>query len=460
MAGTSGSESETVFGPFKVRAVASRFRAWAAAHFTPLLAASTIGVYLMVLVGATTSLLDAGAACASWPTCNGGLLPSGEALTVLAWGHRLVGLVVGLLLIATVFASVWEGGRKISAAVTAAAVLYPVQTGLGAWMALTGVSRAVSAIHLVVAMSIFSGLLVALLWRLEAKHEEQGISQSVPIRPSQASTGGPAKSGPSATAETPLPAEGGREPEPSAPGETRTRPSVGTRLQAYLTLTKPRLWWLLAMVAVAAMALAAGPTLDVGTVVATVTGGVLAIGASGTFNNVLEMDRDRRMERTNDRPLVEGTISVRRAVTFGVLLTAASWVVFAVYVNVLAAALGMLAILYYSVVYTLLLKPHTDQNIVIGGAVGAFPALIGWAAVEHTIELPAIVLGAIVFLWTPAHFYNLALAYREDYARAGFPMLPVSRGAATTRRHILLYLGATMVATVLLGTSPTLGVTY
>ncbi|MFB6153318.1 MAG: heme o synthase [Halodesulfurarchaeum sp.] len=460
MGGPDAAESEAVHSPHEEESLASRFRELATTHFTLLLAASTIGVYLMVLVGTTTSLLDAGSACASWPTCNGGLLPAGEATAVLAWGHRLVGLVVGLVLIATVFASVWEGDRRIRMGVAVAAFLYPIQTGLGAWMALFGVSRAASAIHLVVAMTIFSGLLVALLWRLEAEHVEPGPRQLAPSQETKAVSKSAVEGVPSDDGEGPLSVRDGQEIGAGAEGGSRTSPSIGTRLRAYLTLTKPRLWWLLALVAVAAMALAAGPTLHIWTVVATVTGGVLAIGASGTFNNILETDRDRRMERTKDRPLVEGTISIRRAIAFGALLTVASWAVFAVFVNVLAAALGMLAILFYSVIYTLLLKPHTDQNIVIGGAVGAFPALIGWAAVEHTIELPAIVLGTIVFLWTPAHFYNLALAYREDYARAGFPMLPVSRGAATTRRHILLYLGATMVATVFLGTSQALGWTY
>jgi protoheme IX farnesyltransferase len=220
---------------------------------------------------------------------------------------------------------------------------------------------------------------------------------------------------------------------------------------AYLELTKPKLWWLLTFVALAAMALAAGPTLDLGIMLATVVGGVLAIAASGTFNNVLERDRDRWMARTADRPVVRDRVPPRRAAAFGVALATGSVVVFVVFVNALAAALGLLAILFYAVVYTVVLKPNTDQNTVLGGAAGVFPALIGWAAVENAIGVPALVLGAVIFLWTPAHFYNLALVYREDYARAGFPMLPVVRGAAVTRRHTTLYLGGTMLAAIVLG---------
>jgi protoheme IX farnesyltransferase len=207
--------------------------------------------------------------------------------------------------------------------------------------------------------------------------------------------------------------------------------------------------WLLSLVAAAAMALAGGPpggpNLEVATVVLTLGGGVLAIGASGTFNHVLERERDKRMSRTNDRPVATHEIPESRAVAFGLTLAALSLAVF-LRVNLLTAALGLAAILYYSVVYTLLLKPNTVQNTVIGGGAGALPALIGWAAVTGRVGLPGIALAALIFVWTPAHFYNLALAYKEDYARGGFPMMPVVRGETTTRKHILLWLGLTLVA--------------
>ncbi|MFC4549275.1 heme o synthase, partial [Halorussus sp. GCM10023401] len=228
----------------------------------------------------------------------------------------------------------------------------------------------------------------------------------------------------------------------------------------YFRLMKPRLMWLLCLVASAGMALAAGPDhLRVETVVATLTGGVLSIGASGTFNHVLERDVDRKMARTSDRPTATDRIPVRNAIAFGVALAALSLAAFLT-VNLLAAALGMFAILFYSVVYTLLLKPNTVQNTVIGGFAGALPALIGWAAVTGEVGLPAVVLAGVIFLWTPAHFYNLALAYKDDYARGGFPMMPVVRGEAVTRKHILLWLAATLLAAGLLSTVTTLGWLY
>jgi protoheme IX farnesyltransferase len=165
------------------------------------------------------------------------------------------------------------------------------------------------------------------------------------------------------------------------------------------------------------------------------------------------------MARTNDRPLATDLVPVPNAVAFGLLLTAVSVGLFAT-INWLAAVLGLIAIVFYSVVYTLILKPNTVQNTVIGGAAGALPALIGWAAVTGEIGLGGMLLATLIFLWTPAHFYNLALAYKDDYARGGFPMMPVVRGETTTRRHIVWYLGATLIAGAALAASETLGWLY
>jgi protoheme IX farnesyltransferase len=165
------------------------------------------------------------------------------------------------------------------------------------------------------------------------------------------------------------------------------------------------------------------------------------------------------MDRTSDRPIATHQIPVRNAMAFGLALSAASLYLFW-QVNVLAAALGLTAILFYSVIYTLVLKPNTVQNTVIGGAAGALPALIGWVAVEGTLGLPGIVLAGVIFLWTPAHFYNLALAYKDDYEAGGFPMMPVVRGETETRKHIVYYLGATLVGSGVLAALTSLGWLY
>ncbi|WP_331236566.1 heme o synthase [Natronorarus salvus] len=404
--------------------------------FLPLLAATAIGVYLLVIVGATTSLTDAAASCATWPACEGSVLDGGG--TTIAWVHRALAALVGLgvLAVAAIGFRV-ETRYRVRLALAVAALLYPVQVGIGAVTATMGTPELVSAVHLLLAMGIFGGLLLALAWSLEARFP---TGEHEPSEPGEASD-----------VESDSEAEPARRPVP-----TGWRATAG----AYYSLTKPRLMWLLCLVAAAAMALAAGPTLTVDIVIATLFGGVLAIGSAGTFNHVLERDVDRKMARTSERPLATDVVPVRNALAFGVLLGVASLAVFFLFVNALAALLGLTAIVFYSVIYTLVLKPNTVQNTVLGGAAGALPALIGWAAVTGEIGLPALVLAAVIFCWTPAHFYNLALAYKADYERGGFPMMPVVRGERTTRKHIVLYLGATLLGAAVLATVGTLGWAY
>jgi len=406
---------------------------------TTLIAAATVGVYVLVMAGATTAITDAAAACSGWPTCDGRLLPAGEPDALIAWGHRVVALLVGGLVLAAAWFGMRETtDRRVRTALAAALALYPLQIGIGAVTATEGSSAALSGLHLLAGVAIFAAFLLALAWLLEADAGGVPDTDPEPIE---------------ATGDTESDEEGPYEPPTTALGRARET------LRAYLTLMKPRLMWLLCLVAAAGMALAAGRGLDARTVVATLTGGVLAIGASGTFNHVLERDVDRKMQRTSDRPLATDRVGVGNAVVFGIALAAASIATF-LSINALAAVLGAAAIAYYSVVYTLLLKPNTVQNTVIGGLAGSFPAAIGAAAATNTVGPAALLLAAVIFLWTPAHFYNLALAYKEDYARGGFPMMPVVRGEATTRKHILLYLGATLVAAAALAAVPGLGVLY
>jgi protoheme IX farnesyltransferase len=403
---------------------------------TTLLAAATLGVYVLIMAGATTAITDAATACTGWPTCEGRLLPAGDADALIAWGHRVVALLVGALVLAAAWFGVREtADRRVRAALGVSLALYPVQVGIGAITATQGSSAVLSGLHLSAGVIIFAGFLLALAWLLEADAGEEPATDPEPIEAAEP--------------------EGS---EPYEPPATAFGRATAT-LRAYLALTKPRLMWLLCLVAAAGMALAAGQDLRVRTVVATLTGGVLAIAASGTFNHVLERDVDRKMQRTADRPIATDQVGVRNAVAFGVALAAASIATF-LSINLLAAVLGAAAIAYYSVVYTLLLKPNTVQNTVIGGLAGSFPAAIGAAAATNTVGPAALLLAAVIFLWTPAHFYNLALAYKEDYARGGFPMMPVVRGEATTRKHVLLYLGATLVAAAGLAAVAGLGVLY
>jgi heme o synthase len=206
----------------------------------------------------------------------------------------------------------------------------------------------------------------------------------------------------------------------------------------YVALTKPRVISLLLLTTVATMFVAdASP--ELGTIVLTMIGGYLAAGGAGAINHYLERDIDARMSRTSRRPLPSGRMEPRSALYFGIVLGALSFALFAFAVNLTAALLALGGLLGYVFVYTLWLKPLTPQNIVIGGAAGAVPPLVGWAAAVGHLDLAAFYLFAIVFYWTPPHFWALALLIKDDYARTGIPMLPVVDGEDETRRQILLY---------------------
>ncbi|HEY7151883.1 MAG TPA: heme o synthase [Solirubrobacterales bacterium] len=220
-------------------------------------------------------------------------------------------------------------------------------------------------------------------------------------------------------------------------------------LRDYLALTKPRIISLLLVTTVGAMFVAdpSGPALT--TILWTVLGGYLAAGGAGAINHYLERERDARMARTCARPLVAGRIEPLHGLVFGIALGVLATVQLAITVNPLSAALALAGLLGYVFVYTWWLKPLTPQNIVIGGAAGAVPPLVGWAAATGGLTLDALYPFAIVFLWTPPHFWALSLLVKDDYDRAGIPMLPVARGDVVTRRQILAYAVALVAFTVL-----------
>jgi protoheme IX farnesyltransferase len=225
-------------------------------------------------------------------------------------------------------------------------------------------------------------------------------------------------------------------------GAARAR---GDSVRAYIALTKPRIIELLLVTTVPAMVLATRevPGIQLGhwlwLTVWTLLGGTLAAGSANAINCYLDRDIDELMARTRRRPLPAHQVEPERAVVFGLLLGVVSFVVLAWFVNLLAAFLSLLAIAFYVVVYTIVMKRTTPQNIVIGGAAGALPPVIGWAAITGDIGVPALLLFALVFYWTPPHFWALSLRIRKDYAAAGVPMLPVVRGIPETTRQIALY---------------------
>jgi protoheme IX farnesyltransferase len=213
----------------------------------------------------------------------------------------------------------------------------------------------------------------------------------------------------------------------------RTRQLLGD----YVELTKPKVQSLLLLTTAATMYVAGDPAPLL--VALTCLGGYLSAGGAAAINHVLDRDLDARMARTATRPIPAGRVSARAALAFGCVLAALSLVELSLAVNPLAAGLSFAGFLGYVFVYTLWLKRRTPQNIVIGGAAGAVPPLVGWAAVTGSVSGTAVMLFFIVFFWTPAHFWSLSLLMQRDYARAGVPMLPVVRGERETRRQIVLY---------------------
>ena len=213
--------------------------------------------------------------------------------------------------------------------------------------------------------------------------------------------------------------------------------AVRQAVRDYVSLTKPRVQSLLLFTTACAMFIAGNPSVEL--VLATLFGGALSAGGSGAINHWYDRDIDAGMERTADRPVAAGRISPRAALTFGIGLGAFSVLWLALLVNPLAAALSLAGFLGYSIGYTVFLKRSTWQNIVWGGAAGAIPPLVGWAAVTGSVSGLALILFFIVFFWTPPHFWALSLLMKDDYEKVGVPMLPVVRGEAETRRQILLY---------------------
>jgi protoheme IX farnesyltransferase len=229
----------------------------------------------------------------------------------------------------------------------------------------------------------------------------------------------------------------------------RGEPVPAAPWRDYITLTKPRIMTLLLLTGAAGMFVGAQGVPPLGLFAITMVGLALACGGASALNHVLDRDLDRLMRRTGHRPVAEERVTPERAVEFGLALMAFSFVLLASLVNVLTAVLALVGGLFYVLVYTRWLKRATPQNIVIGGAAGAVPPLVGWAAATGNLSVPALFLFLIVFFWTPPHFWALALVIKRDYAAARVPMLPVVRGDDETARQIVWY-SLVLVAVTLL----------
>ncbi|GAA4481828.1 heme o synthase [Microbacterium panaciterrae] len=236
--------------------------------------------------------------------------------------------------------------------------------------------------------------------------------------------------------------------------------SLKRTFQAYVVLTKPRVLELLLVSTVPVMFLAQHGLPNLWLVAATVIGGAMSAGSAASFNMYIDRDIDAHMHRTENRPLVTGEVSPRGALIFSWTLAVLSTVWLWLTTNWLAAALSVAAIFFYVVIYTLILKRRTEQNIIWGGIAGCFPVLIGWSAVTGSLDWPAFVLFVLVFLWTPAHYWPLSMKYKHDYEDVDVPMLGVTRSASQVGLQVILYAWATLACSLLLIPVAGMGLVY
>jgi heme o synthase len=392
---------------------------------------TAISTFVLMLVGSYVKSIQARYACPDWPLCWGRVLPPFPTHTytteqiMAEWLHRDLAAIVGVLML-MLAVSLWRHHRQDPAVFRTgmlAGGLLLVQIILGA-LTVKRSEAIVSVMHMGTAVLFLAALIV--------------LTTLLSRRPPLATTQIPAQEGLIAKAA-----------EAAPPQQTAPRP-LGRIVADYVSILKPRILMLLLVSAITTMFIAGGGQLDGALVAWTLLGGAMAAGSGNAFNMYLERDIDALMTRTRNRPIPSGRVPARHVLIYGIVLAVASFGVLASTVNLLAAYLALGGALFYVVVYTLWLKRTRPNNIVIGGAAGSFPVLVGWAAVTNQVSLAALVLGLIVFLWTPPHFWAIALFRREEYARARIPMMPVVRGTLHTNKQILLYTVATLISTTAL----------
>jgi len=356
------------------------------APWTALLLAAAVGTFVLMLTGAYVRGADASTACATWPLCDDGAFPifGGAAIQM---AHRWVAAVVGVVLLAACWQA-WRHRREapgLGALAISTAVAFVAQIAVGAANPLSGFSPWALGAH---------PALASLVWCLTVALTVVAWHPALPTR---------------------------------------------ELVSDMVALTKPAIMSLLLLTAIGAMFLAARGVPPFPLLAATLVGGAAASGGASALNHYFDRDIDELMRRTRRRPLPAHRVPDEWAIGLGIVLNIVAFAVLAVFANILAAALAIAGTLFYILVYTLWLKRSTVQNIVIGGAAGAIPPLVGWAAVTGSLDLSAWLLFAIIFFWTPAHFWALALLITDDYKRAGIPMLPVVRGEEATTWGIFTY---------------------
>ena len=368
------------------------------------------GVFLVLVSGAFVAINGATYACSGWPLCNGEWIPP-HPLGWVHMGHRLLAALMAVHVL-ILLRRAWltqRSRRGILSAATLTVVLYFAQILVGALKVSNDFPTYLLGLHVATAAAVWAlaVVLVVLVGLAGRSTQEEAREAAKPVNKKR-------------------------------------------RALDLFQLTKPLIVALLLVTTYAGMVVGARtlPTLQL--TFWTLLGGALAAGGSGALNQYIDREVDRRMTRTAKRPIAAGRLTPAEGYAFGLALLVISFYLLAGFVNLLAALLALVGMIYYIIVYTIWLKPATVQNIVIGGGAGAIPPLVGWAAANGHLSVPAFFLFAIIFLWTPPHFWALALIKEKDYARAGVPMLPVVRGERATRTQILIYTLELVALTVLM----------
>ncbi len=383
----------------------------------------------LLLVGTYVRATRAGLEFTDWPLMDGKLVPALGGANTAMFAHRVLAALVFVFVLWTMVRARTMSGRSrwLVHLSTTAVALFAAQIMVGAAQVWTRLKPWAVVLHVALSVLIWATVvtLASVARRLTSPSDTDHQSETI-------------------------------DREAAADDD----PSLAEKVTAYYRLTKPEIIFLLLVTTVPAMVLAGKAAPSLWLVLATMLGGTLAAGSANAINQYLDRDIDGIMKRTRRRPLPSATVTPEQALRFGFILGAISFFYLAIAVNTLAAELALSAIAFYVFVYTMWLKRTTTQNIVIGGAAGAVPALVGWAAVTGSLAAPAWIMFAIVFVWTPPHFWALALRYQGDYAAAGVPMLPVVKGEAETRRQILLYSLVLFGTTLVLVPVAHMGVAY
>lgn len=367
-------------------------------------------LFVLMLSGVLVNGTQAANACQGWPFCGGDFSFQYSLAEWLNIIHRGLVLISAVLIFVTFFYA-WRKQRSNTAVIvsaTAMLVLFVAQALLGSRM-VAGYHVELLALHQATAIAVWASAVILL-----------GVSINSPV---------------SLTDQV----------NPDA-----SHRSLRILLKDFLLLTKPIVVALLLVTTFAGMVIGGQSWPPLSTTLWTLLGGFLAAGGSGAINQYIDRFDDRKMQRTQKRPIPAGRLNPGEGLAFGVGIALASFYIMVAYVNFLAALLTLAGIIYYVLIYSIFLKKTTVQNIVIGGGAGAIPPLVGWAAATGSLNIPSLFLFAIVFMWTPPHFWALALVRRKDYARAGVPMLPVVRGEQETRWQIFLYTAELVGLTLLL----------